>query len=245
MGLKAVCVFKRFPGQRFDVVDFKCEKVRIAYARGDIETLLELIRKGTPEVRREALYALAQSGFSDAGMVLKEIAKNRWNEHPETRIVALQSLESLSEKDAYADFVEDFITGESRIVEKAARKILSRIDPAGFPNRLARRGCTDHGAMNVYGRSRSTTAIPLIRDFLMDCASRGEFTAGGIWGRVYAGLRALEKIGTTEAFETISLFTDAAMSHGQPDEKSIAFQRYLKVLDAARFAMEKRRADGF
>lgn len=224
--------------------EFRHEELEIACAKGDAEALLEIIKYGQFNVRTEALFALANSGYPQAGMILKEIAKDRLNEHPEMRIAALECLECIFDREAYADFLEDFITGESRIVERAARRILLRIDPQGYPVRLAKRGCTDHGAMNVYGRTRSTYAIPLIREFLIDCASSGDFKSGGFWGRAYAGIRALEKIGTPEAYDVILRFCQEANRHASPDKRSIAFQRYSKVLNAARAAIKRKSSSG-
>ncbi len=223
---------------------FRHEELKIAGAKGDPEAFLELIKNGPVHVRAEALFALANSGYPQACEILKKIAKDRWNEHPKARIAALESLEYVFDPASYADFVENFITDESRIVERAARKILSRIDPLGYPRRLARRGCTDHGAMNAYGRARLTDAVALISDFLIKCASSGSFMTGGFWGRAYAGIRALERIGTPEAYEAIWRFCREANRGATPDKNTIAFHRYSKVLNAARSATNRNKPGG-
>lgn len=170
-----------------------------AARRGDLSYLLEALASPEAQVRILAAERLGEVGGDRAGLVLFQLARDRWGERPEVRIAALRALRGVQSPDRYARTLEDFICAENRKMVSAARKILESVDRQGYPARLVSRGCLDHNAIRTYGDRREPTAVALLAGFIRERASAGDATGSGTWGKVYAGIRALGNIGGREA----------------------------------------------
>ncbi|MBK5092513.1 MAG: HEAT repeat domain-containing protein [Actinobacteria bacterium] len=214
-------------------------EVERAAREGDTAVLLKALEDASLEVRNAAVEALGQVGGERAKVALMSVARDRRGERPEVRISALGALEGVHSVERYASILEEFITGDSRKVVAAARRMLESVDPEGYPLRLVERRCLDHAAISVYGRAGVEAAVRLLSGFVTDRMEAGDLTDTGNWGKVYAATRALGRIGGDEAGRTLQALLDWLSSAGGQGGKWLEKERLSKIRDAARASIEK------
>lgn len=190
------------------------ETVQRAAGEADVPALLSALESESPRVKIAAIEALGRTGGDKASLALSRIARERYGQRPEVRIVALAALGWIYEPERYPDFLESYISEENRKVVAGARKLLERADPRGFPGRLARRGCLDQPAIRVYGKARLSEAVPLLAAFVKDRVADGSFASGAYWGKVCSAARALGAIGGDDARMALEGLIEAAESSG-------------------------------
>jgi len=215
-------------------------EIEKAAGHADVLALLNALESESPQVRLAAIHALGDVGGDKASLALSRLAKDRYGEKPELRIAALESLGKIYEPGRYADYLEGFISDESRKVVIGARKLLEKADPEGFPGRLARLGCLDHASIRVYGRARLAEAVPLLSDFLEERVADGSISQGKYWGKVYAATKSLGSIGGPQAERALEDLIESARAH----EKGgfLEVERMEKVERGAREALERTRS---
>jgi HEAT repeat protein len=205
-----------------------------AAARGDIGYLLEALKDASLEVRVAAVERLGELGGERTNLALLRVARDRWGERPEVRIAALRSLGRIHEPERYASILDEFITEENRKVIAAARKNLQAVDPQGFAKRLVARGAVDHGAIRIYGTSGESSAVPLIRGFLLARERAGDITSASNWGKAYAAVRALGNIGGREAVEILGSLLLSLETEKTRETGSLVRGRVEKIRNATR-----------
>jgi HEAT repeat protein len=218
-------------------VSRQVDMVERAAGERDIKYLLGALKSQTYQVRLAAVQALGEVGGAQAALALLGVARDHPGERPDVRIAAMRALERFHGPERYASILEEFVTGDNRKVVSAARLMLSRVDPGGYPRRLAARGCLDHGAIGVYGKTREPSALPLLGRFLSDLEGAGDLAGGGQWGRAYAAVKALGNIGGPEAVETLRLIPGWLQAAGA--EGPFRKERLGKLQEAARLAVKK------
>jgi HEAT repeat protein len=209
-----------------------------AAARGDVHFLLESLKDPDFEVRRAAARSLGEVGGEKANLVLLSVARDRWGERPDVRIVALRSLGQIHERDRYISILQRYITGDNKKVMAAAREMLRELDPEGFPRRLAAAGALDHGAIRVYGEGREPSAVVLLVRFLDDARDAGDIATSSNWGKVYAAVRALGNIGGPDAVNVLQRLVAALERFEVEGEGALTRGRIEKVMGAARNSLE-------
>jgi HEAT repeat protein len=214
------------------------EHLRKAAEQDDVASLIDAMRDSPLEVKTFAVGLLGTVGGERARLTLVSIARDRWGEHPELRIAALEALASLVEKDGYADFLEQFITDENRRVVAAARRMLKAVDPEGLPVRLVERRALDHAAMKVYGSSGEASAVPLLASYLRERMEAGDIASAGKWGKAYAAVKALGNIAGPASVETLEELLARLEEAPRPADGTLAAARVDKIEAAARQALE-------
>jgi HEAT repeat protein len=204
-----------------------------AIARGDTAYLLEALDDASLEVRLAAIGGLGEAGGEKARLALLRIARDRWGERPDVRVAALRSMRKTTGPDRYAGYLEEFIAGENRKVQAAARGILRDLDPEGYPVRLMSRGCVDHAAIRVYGTGHLTAAVPLLDGFLRQRMEKGDLSSTRQWGKVYAAVRALGNIGGPEAVESLEGLLAGIRRAPRATDQGLRGQRLDKIREAA------------
>lgn len=204
----------------------------------ELNRLLQMLEDSSHEVRMEAVRGLGELGGERARFKLTEVVKDRWGQRPEVRLAALGALDNFYETDRYASFLEEFTTGDNRKVVAGARRILSEVDPASYPARLASRGCLDHSAIGVYGRSREPSAVPLIGGFLEEKMEAGELAGARDWGKVFAAVKALGYIGGDEAGRILRAVLEWTRRAEGSTGAFLEAERIVKIRDAARRSLE-------
>ena len=209
-----------------------------AKRRGDAGYLLEVLAGPPSGLRVMAVRALGEVGGERARIALASVARDRRGEGPDVRLAAIESLGGLYGDKAYASFLEEFIADDNRRVVTGARRVLSGADPDGYPLRLLSRGCLDHQAIGVYGRSRLAESVPLLGRFLEERAAAGDLLSTNYWGKVYVSVRALGNIGGEEAVNNIRVFLGAIHGAGSSGDRVLVQERADKIRGAARAAIE-------
>ncbi len=209
-----------------------------AKRRGDARYLLEVLAGPSRGLRVMAVRALGEVGGERVRMTLASVARDRRGEGPDVRIAAIESLGGLYGEEAYASFLEEFITGDNRRVVTAARRVLSGADPDGYQLRLLSHGCLDHQAIRVYGRSRLTESVPLLGRFLEERAAAGDLLSTNCWGKVYVSVKALGNIGGEDAVITLNMLLGALYDTGISGDRVLMQERADKISGAARAAID-------
>jgi len=209
-----------------------------AKRRGDTGYLLEVLAGPSRGLRVMAVRALGEVGGEKARMAMTSVARDRRGEGPDVRLAAIESLGGLYGEEAYASFLEEFIAGDNRRVVTGARRVLSGADPDGYPLRLLSRGCLDHQAIGVYGRSRLAESVPLLGSFLEERAAAGDLLSTNCWGKVYVSVKALGNIGGEDAVRTLSMLTGAICDAGSSGNRVLMRERAEKIRGAARTAID-------
>lgn len=215
------------------------EMVERAAGEGDLAALVSALDHALPQVRTAAARALGEAGGDKARFALQALARNRYGERPEVRIAAMEALGNIFDADGYASFLEGFIVIENKKVIAAARGMLERIDPSGFPRRLVRAGCVDKAAISAYGRTAEAAAVPLLASFLEERAAEGDITAAGYWGKVYAAVRALGNIGGPPAVRALERLLGRLTGPEAEPEGFLRKERLEKIEEAAREALTR------
>ncbi|MBU4173766.1 MAG: HEAT repeat domain-containing protein [Actinobacteria bacterium] len=209
-----------------------------AKRRGDAGYLLKVLAGPSRGLRVMAVRALGEVGGKRARMALASVARDRRGEGPDVRLAAIESLGGLYGDEAYASFLEEFIADDNKRVVNGARRVLSGADPDGYPMRLLSRGCLDHQAIGVYGRSRLAESVPLLGRFLEERAAAGDFLSTNCWGKVYVSVRALGNIGGEDAVKALSVLLGAIHSAGSSGDRVLTQERADKIRGAARAAID-------
>ena len=209
-----------------------------AKRRGDAGYLLKVLAGPSRGLRVMAVRALGEVGGKRARMALASVARDRRGEGPDVRLAAIESLDGLYGDEAYASFLEEFIAGDNRRVVNGARRVLSGADPDGYPMRLLSRGCLDHQAIGVYGRSRLAESVPLLGRFLEEHAAAGDLLNTTYWGKVYVSVRALGNIGGEDAVKTLGMLLGAINAAGSSGDRVLTQERADKIRGAARAAID-------
>ena len=200
-----------------------------AKRRGDAGYLLKVLAGPSRGLRVMAVRALGEVGGKRARMALASVARDRRGEGPDVRLAAIESLDGLYGDEAYASFLEEFIAGDNRRVVNGARRVLSGADPDGYPMSLLSRGCLDHQAIGVYGRSRLAESVPLLGRFLEERAAAGDLLSTTCWGKVYVSVRALGNIGGEDAVKTLSMLLGAIHGAGSSGNRVLTLERADKI----------------
>lgn len=208
-----------------------------AKRRGDTGYLLEVLAGPSRGLRVMAVRALGEVGGERSRMALASVARDRRGEGSDVRLAAIESLEDLYGEEAYASFLEEFIAGDNRRVVTGARRVLSGADPDGYPLRLLSRGCLDHQAIGVYGRSRLAESVPLLGSFLEERAAAGDFLSTSCWGKVYVSVKALGNIGGEDAVRTLNILLGAIHDAGSSGDRVLTRERADKISGAVRIAL--------
>ncbi|MBU4240672.1 MAG: HEAT repeat domain-containing protein [Actinobacteria bacterium] len=211
--------------------------VEEAERRGDAEYLLESLADPSPEIQAMAARALGEVGGERARMALASVARDRGGQRPDVRLAAIQSLGHLYREEYYASFLEEFIAGDNRRVVTGSRRMLSEADPEGYPLRLLSRGCLDHRAIGVYGKSHLAEAVPLLGRFIEERAAAGDLLSANCWGKVYVSVKALGNIGGEEAVETLQMLLGGLPAAGDSGGGALVLERAEKIRNAARAAL--------
>lgn len=211
-----------------------------AAGRGDTACLLEALGDPSFELRVAAARLLGVIGGERARIALTSVARNRGGERPEVRIAAMESLGRFHGEEAFAALLEEFVTGDNGRVVSAARRLLSEVDPEGYPFRLLSRGCLDHRAVSLYGRSRLPEAVPFLSRFIVERIEAGDILKTAFWGKVYVAVKALGNIGGEEAVKTIKLLDEwlsepvsGAVGGLHPERSEKIRVAALEAIDAA------------
>lgn len=215
------------------------QALRSAAERGDVRMLENVLQGESRDERVLAARLLAGVGGRKADVLLLSVARDRRGQHPEVRITALESLGSRLGVERYSDVLEEFICGENRRVMSASRHMLQAADPEGYPRRLLSKGCLDHSAIKVYGKSGYGDAVPLLSDYIRARIEADDVTKTGNWGKVYAAVRALGNIGGSRAKETLEGLS-RWLEQGGPHEGTLKDMRSGKLRGALDDALDDR-----
>lgn len=214
-------------------------EIELAECERDMPALLNALQDADFEVRIIAAEAVGEVGGERANITLLHLARDRRGERPEVRVAALRGLGRMHGGDRYAAILEEFITGDNRRMVEAARRMLLAVDPAGYPARLVSRGCLDHSAIGIYGRSREPTAVGLIARFISGLVEAGDAGSSRYWGKVYAAVRALGNIGGGESVRILDELLTWLSRREEQAEGSLKGERFEKIGTAAGAAIEK------
>lgn len=217
------------------------DEVERAARERNVLALVNALEHPSSHVRIAASRALGEVGGDKARFALLSLARDRYGERPDVRIAALGALGDIFDEEGYAYLLEGFTAVENKKVMAAAREMLEAVDPDGFPRRLARNGCLDPAAMNVYGRTGEETAVPLLASFLEERVDRGDLAGTGFWGKVYAAVRALGRIGGPGATEALEHLLGRLPGGGEVPEGFLRKERLEKIESAARDALARSR----
>lgn len=214
--------------------------LRDAAERGDTVYLMEALSAPDYRVREAAALGLGEVGGDRAELALLALARDRWNERPEVRIAALRALVRAQAPSVHARTLAEFITGDNRKVTAAARRMLSAVDPEGFPAILVSRQAVDYGAIRVYGSAAERSAVPLLGRVLLDRDSPGSPASPARWGKLHAAINALGNIGGDESVGIL----EAAVTYLRELEAGVsglAAERVKKLLAAADHSLGRMR----
>lgn len=214
-------------------------KLAEAEKNKSLDKLLSDLDESDAKVKIDSIRKLAFFRGDRVLHALSHIAKARYEERPEVRIAALEALSSIQPVEEFVTALEDFVAGENRKVMSAARSMMKELDPEGWTARLVKLGALDHQAICAYGIAREVTAIPLLTDFLEEKRLSGEFIETGWWGKVYAAVCALEKIGGDDARRTLLSLLENIDKLNLPSKSIFKEKRIEKIRVALKRALGK------
>ncbi|MDD5748254.1 MAG: hypothetical protein PHP64_04265 [Actinomycetota bacterium] len=204
----------------------------------DMNFLREAFSSAQAGKKIEIIHAMAESGGRDSVGLLIQIASARYEEKPEVRIAALKALSKVQPKDEYSNTLGKFILNENRRVMFAARRILRDVESEGWARRLADLGALDYSAISVYGREKEKSAVPLLIDFIAGRLESKEIYNSQWWGKVYAALLALGRIGGDDAKNALFSVIDFLEKLDRTSCESLERMRIEKIEEAAKIGIK-------
>jgi hypothetical protein len=208
------------------------DRIESAVSRGDIDYLVKALDDPSTRVRLDSVREIGEIGSSRAKETLLTLLRDRWGRRPDVRLEAIRALEDFYSPRDYSRLLGQYICEDNRKLVSGARKILSELDPDGYPSTLLESGCLDRGAISTYGRAGLEPAAGLLGEFLQSLLDTGEVLSTGQWGKAYSAVRALGNIAGGESVNILEDFERRLQSFGA--EGPLREARRNKIMEAAR-----------